>query len=202
MHVVCTHWSSINYACTPLLCYAMRLVLAWGYPSMVFSFHPTLSLTDGHHKLVRWRMVTHAGIDGYSRLIVYLRCSTNNQARTVYELFLEAVHQYHLPSRVRSDQGGENILVAQHMIQHRGAAGRSIITGSLVHNQQIERLWRDLHHGVTLLYYRLFYYLEQHDLLDPIDEQHLYALHYIFVPRINRALNLFKNAWNHIGLAF
>ena len=132
-----------------------------------------------------------------SRLIVYLHCSTNNQARTAYELFLEAVHQYHLPSRVRSDQGGENILVAQHMIQHRGAARRSIITGPSVHSQRIERLWRDLHHGVTLLYYRLFYYLEQHDLLDPIDEQHLYALHYIFVPRINRALDVFKNAWNH-----
>ena len=25
---------------------------------------------DGHHKLVRWRFVTHCGIDGYSRLIV------------------------------------------------------------------------------------------------------------------------------------
>ena len=85
---------------------------------MFFSLHSiyTLSLTDGHHKLVRWRLVTHAGIDGYSRLIVYLRCSTNNKARTVYELFIEAVHQYHLPSRVRSDQGGENILVGQHMM--------------------------------------------------------------------------------------
>ena len=166
---------------------------------MFFSLHSiyTLSLTDGHHKLVRWRLVTHAGIDGYSRLIVYLRCSTNNKARTVYELFIEAVHQYHLPSRVRSDQGGENILVGQHMIEHRGAARRSMITGSSVHNQRIERLWRDLHHGVTLLYYRLFYYLEQQDLLDPIDEQHLYALHYIFVPRINRADDVFKNAWNH-----
>ncbi len=27
-------------------------------------------IPDGHHKLVRWRLVTHAGIDGYSRMIV------------------------------------------------------------------------------------------------------------------------------------
>ena len=92
---------------------------------------------------MRWKFITHAGIDGYSRLIVYLKCSTNNRASTVYELFLRAIQQYHLPSRVRSDQGRENISVAQHMIEHRGAERHSIITGSSVHNQRIERLWRD-----------------------------------------------------------
>ena len=32
----------------------------------------------GHHKLIRWHFVTHGGIDGYSRTVVYLRCSGNN----------------------------------------------------------------------------------------------------------------------------
>lgn len=72
-----------------------------------------------------------------------------------------------------------------------------MITGSSVHNQRIERLWRDLHHGVTKLFYRLFYHLEQHDLLDPLNERQLYAIHYIFVPRINKALHEFRNSWNH-----
>jgi hypothetical protein len=26
---------------------------------------------DGHHKLIRWRLVTHCAIDGYSRMVVY-----------------------------------------------------------------------------------------------------------------------------------
>ena len=56
--------------------------------------------TDGHHKLVRWRIVTHAGIDGFSRMIVYLRSSGNYKASTVYQLFLKAVACYGLPSRV------------------------------------------------------------------------------------------------------
>ena len=30
---------------------------------------------DGHHKLIRWKIVTHGGIDGYSRLITFLECS-------------------------------------------------------------------------------------------------------------------------------
>lgn len=152
---------------------------------------------DSHHKLIRWRLVTHGGIDGYSRLIVYLKCCSNIRSSTVYESFLGAVGEYHLPSRVRSDQGGENTLVAQHMIEQRGDGRNSMIVGSSVHNQRIERLWRDMHNCVTILYYKLFYYMEQHDLLNPLDEKHLYALHYVFIPRINRSLSHFKNGWNY-----
>lgn len=64
---------------------------------------------DGHHKLIRWRFVTHGGVDGFSRMIVYLKCSTNNYSRTVLEEFTKAVEKCHLPSRVRSDQGTENV---------------------------------------------------------------------------------------------
>ena len=38
---------------------------------------------DGHHKLIRWRFVIHGGIDGFSRCIVFLQCSTNNKSETV-----------------------------------------------------------------------------------------------------------------------
>ena len=88
-------------------------------------FSPTLSCremlsifsVDGHHKLIRWKLLTHGGIDSYTRLIVYLRCSTNNSAETVYRAFMSAVYQYGLPSRVRSDQGTENTAVARHMLE-------------------------------------------------------------------------------------
>ena len=82
--------------------------------------------------------MTHCGIDGYSRLVVYLNCSDNNRAATVYNLFLEAIQQYALPSRVCSDQGRENCLVARHMIERWGAERRSMITGSSVHNQRVD----------------------------------------------------------------
>ena len=35
---------------------------------------------DGHHCLIRWRLVTHWGVDGFSRMIVFLHCSDNNCA--------------------------------------------------------------------------------------------------------------------------
>ena len=65
-------------------------------------------------------------------------------------------------------------------VHHRGEAGRSVLVGSSVHNQRIERLWRDSHRCVTSVYYRLFYFLEETDLLDPINDQHLFALHCFF----------------------
>lgn len=154
--------------------------------------------TDGHHKLCRWRFITHCGIDGYSRMVVYLGCSTNNRSSTVFSLFIGAVRHYGLPSRVCSDQGLENYKVAQYMIEHRGRERRSMITGNSVHNQRIERFWRDLHYAVTHLYYRLFYHMEYQDLLDPTNEKHLYALHYVYLIRINAAQAQFREGWiNH-----
>ena len=154
-------------------------------------------ILDSHHKLIRWRLVTHGGIDGYSRLIVYLRCSSNNYSRTVLELFLDGIKKHMLPSRVRSDQGMENVLVAEYVIEKRGAERRSMITGCSVHNQRIERLWRDMHQSVTILFYKLFYFMEHHGLLDHLNDRHLWALHYIFLPRINKALAEFVGSWNN-----
>lgn len=145
-------------------------------------------------------MICHGGIDGFSRMIVFLKCSNNNKSTTVYDLFLKATDRFGLPSRVRSDHGGENYLVATHMIRHRGQGRGSMLTGSSTHNQRIERLWLDMSRSVTILYYRLFYHLEQQGLLDVLNDVQLFALHYIFIPRINQALKLFQEGWNYHGI--
>ena len=73
---------------------------------------------DGNHKLIQWRLVIHAGIDGYSRLITHLHCSNNNLASTVLDLFKEGVRKYGLLSRTRSDDGLENVEVDRYMLEH------------------------------------------------------------------------------------
>ncbi len=157
-------------------------------------------IIDGNHKLIRWRIVCHGGIDGFSRMVVFLKCSNNNRASTVYEHFLRAVDRFGLPSRVRSDHGGENYQVARHMIRSRGQGRGSMLTGSSTHNQRIERLWVDMYRSVTVVYYRLFYYLEQQHILDALNEVHIFALHYVYMPRINQSLKTFQDGWNHHGI--
>ncbi len=67
----------------------------------------------------------------------------------------------------------------------------SIITGQSTHNQRIERLWRDCHQCATQLYCRLFYYLEDSGCLDPLNDIHLFELHYVYLARINKTLKGF-----------
>ena len=50
------------------------------------------------------------------------------------------------------------------------------------------------------MYYQIFYYLESCDLLDPLIPLHMYALHYTYLPRINKALHSFRETWNDHGL--
>lgn len=79
--------------------------------------------------LIRYGIVIHGFIDGYSRLIVGLRASNNNTAETVLNLFLAAVLVYGVPARLRGDHGTENISVAAWMEEHRGLRRGSYIWG-------------------------------------------------------------------------
>ena len=71
-------------------------------------------------------MVIHGGVDGFTRIPVFLHCSTNNKAATVLKMFLNAVENY---------------------------------------------------------------------------EKYLFSLHYVFVPKINKHLNIWKDGWVNLKLS-
>ena len=69
---------------------------------------------DGYHKFIRWKIVIHGAIDGYSRLIMFLKASNNNCVFTVLSTFISAVEEYGLSSRYR----GENVRDSEYMVNH------------------------------------------------------------------------------------
>lgn len=152
---------------------------------------------DTNHKLVRWNFIVVGGIDGFSRLPVMLVCTNNNKAETLLSCFVNSVSEYGLPSRVRTDKGLENVRIADYMIEKRGTDRGSIITGRSTHNQRIERLWRDVFQGVLSYYYHLFYFLEDQNLLDPLNDQHIAALHHAYLSEINSKLQMWQKAWSN-----
>ncbi len=120
---------------------------------------------DGHHKLIRWRLVTHGGIDGYSRTIVFMNISDNNRASTVLSVFTEAAQVHGLPNRVRSDLGGENVEVWRYMVEQH-CSNDAVITGS----SRIERLWRDVQRCVGILFADTFRRMEEDNSLNCLND--------------------------------
>ena len=109
------------------------------------------------------------------RTIVFLKCSDNNRALTVLEAFTQAVDDYGLPTKVRTDLGGENTEVWRYLIEQH-ANNSAVITGSSTHNERM---------------------LEEEERLNPLNEVDIFCLHYVFKPRINSCMSAFCESWNN-----
>ncbi|KAF5892642.1 uncharacterized protein DAT39_017649, partial [Clarias magur] len=155
---------------------------------------------DTNHKLIRYNIIIFGGIDGFSRKIMYLELATNNRSSTALSFFLQFLHRHGWPSRVRGDEGVENVAIAETMFCVKGTGRGSFIAGKSAHNQRIERLWRDVWLSVTQLYYEVLHSLEEDGLLDLSDSFHMFCAHYVFHPRLKHDLHTFSEGWDNHSL--
>lgn len=112
----------------------------------------------------------------------------------MFNAILPAFLQKGSPRLLRIDAGMENVAIARFMRLVRGED--SVVIGKSVHNQRIERFWRDLRHQVL------------HQIVDFCADvirgnpgmafsNGIWLLQYLFLPRIRQELLDFKNTWNH-----
>ena len=163
--------------------------------------HITCRHIDSNHKLIAWRFVFHGCIDGASRAVIYVNVANNNKANTVLEFFKLGIGSFQLPSRVRGDRGMENVDVANFMITSRGTDRGSFNVGRSVQNQRIERLWGESNRVVAHNFKTLFRDMELADILCPTSELDLFALHYIYMSRVQQSLDEFQRQWNFHSLS-
>ncbi|KAK7006659.1 hypothetical protein R3P38DRAFT_3601324 [Favolaschia claudopus] len=69
----------------------------------------SLAHLDGQHGLIRYKIVIHCIIDGYSRFVLGIRVHNNNRGASVLRLLLDVITLHGCPSRMRGDHGVENI---------------------------------------------------------------------------------------------
>ena len=98
----------------------------------------------------------------------------------VLSCFQRGTTEWGHPSRVRADNGGENVTVGEYIVWYRGKNRGSFLTGQSVRNTRIERLWRDAVESVVTIFTSLFLFMENQCILDPGCENDMHALHYVF----------------------
>lgn len=83
------------------------------------------------------------------------------------------------------------------MLCKYGVVGNRAITERSIHNQRIERMRKDVFAYVLQNFYNLFYFMKSQNILNANDEVQLFVLQYIYIARVNRALDYFSVQWNN-----
>ena len=105
-------------------------------------------------------------------------------AATVVQLYHDAVSIHGLPSRVPGEQSRTRYKQKILLPEHQFTINAESVFGVR---------WLDVWYGT----FETYFFLKNERLLDPLNEVHMCALHYVYMPRINKALDEFSNDWKY-----
>ena len=81
-----SHFDLLSYSCTSSCIISNRCNLVGVvFDNCFVTINWYYTIFIALQCLFRWGLIIHGGIDGYSRLMVFLRLSSNNRAETVVE---------------------------------------------------------------------------------------------------------------------
>ena len=150
---------------------------------------------DACCKLVKWKIYFHGCIDGFSHLVVYIKAAGKNDAVTLQLIFerecIRTVGRF--PYHIRTDRGSENNGPMRAMRASQfGSNPKAVLRGPSTKNVRIERLWLTLGMQKISVWKAFFESMETYMGLDASNDIHLWCLHYVFMGRINRELEIWR----------
>jgi hypothetical protein len=87
--------------------------------------------------------VVYGIVDGFTKAIVGMVIVDNNRSETVIRVLHAPRLRWGIPTCLRTNRGGGNVLAADYLLQIRGDHYHSFIAGKSVHNQPIKIQWKD-----------------------------------------------------------
>jgi hypothetical protein len=88
-----------------------------------------------YDKLQDYGFRVHGAMYGASHSVLYAEVAAYKTSKTLYKSFVEVVHRFGNPLRVRSDFAAGHTLIRQHMLVARhGGPRNSFPVGSSIHN--------------------------------------------------------------------
>ena len=162
---------------------------------------------DGYSKLDDYGIQIYAGIDAYSRNIVWIYVGiSSHTAVSVGAQYLEAIRQLGvIPVFVRSDRGGETTVMADihwHMRMAEDPEAPAIpfpdcwMYGKSTANQRIESWWAQLYEKVVGRWIRFFDRMRADNSYIKDDMAHKIALLAIYMPIIRKEVFEWRDTWN------
>jgi hypothetical protein len=152
---------------------------------------------DGYDKLRPYGFLISGCIDGYSRRIMWLKCSyTNHDPAVIAGYFVETADcQNGFPEVCRTDCGTENVTVAA--IQTFVTRNRtSHIYGTSPGNQRIEAWWSFFRRSSSQWWMELFEDMIAQDLFHTANVKEVDLLRFCFMSMLRKDLENVACMWN------
>ena len=170
---------------------------------------------DGHDKFRQFGIQIYAGIDVYSRKIIWTYCGRSNRSNiSVAWQYVHAIDQLGFrPQFLRTDRGSETSFLrrAQLILYRKGVARdpddineilqedditRCYLYGTSKENFRIERWWGVATQGKLQEWRIYFHELKEKGLWLPNSVSDRIAFMFIYIPMIDKEIQAFVADWN------
>ena len=188
--------TSISFFCG----YTYNIVFS--HSKITFTYQIAFFL--GYDKLKPYGFPIHAGIDGYSRKVLWLEVArTNNDPEVTASFFLECVRQNKCcPLQTRTDYGTENGTIAAMQCYFRAdddapfSGEHAHLYGTSTRNQRIENFWSHFKKSCSSWWIQFFKDLIDSGQIDIANELQKECLWFCFNGVIQEALDEMSLYWN------